>query len=449
MIKKTPLFTDLHSYLYLIKLAFPIILANAAVPLLGLVDTAVIGQMGSTTDLAAIALASLIFGFVYWGFGFLRMGTTGFISQAVGAEDKNELHALLFRTILLGLVIGLALIILQKPIHSVATSFLSASPEVNLGVKAYFDIRIWGAPATLITFALMGTLIGLGWTKQVLVVQLLLNGLNIVLNVFFVVFLSMGVKGIALGTLIAEWLTVSYALYLIFKKLEIGVISSRFKELSKQVFDKEKCKAIFVVNSDIMIRTFALLAGFAWFARQGARVSDATLAANHILLQFISLSAYFLDGFANVTEMFTGQAYGARKRQRFIRAVIDNTMIAAISAAILSLLLLFFGHVFIQLLTSDSTLQELANQHKGLAAFYIFVSFAAFQLDGVFIGVTNSKAMRNSTVIAFISLLITDYTLTTPLGNVGLWLALIVFIIVRGVVLAFYYPNILNNTTWR
>ena len=221
MSKKITYFTDFSSYIYLLKLAFPIILANASVPLLGLVDTAVIGQMGSTADLAAIALATLIFSFVYWGFSFLRMGTTGFVSQAVGAENREELHALLFRSIILGSIIGISLIILQKPIYQVATFFLSASPEVNQLVKDYFAIRIWGAPATLTTFALMGTLIGLGWTKQVLAVQLLLNGLNMALNILFVVFLSMGVKGIALGTIIAEWVTVIYALYLIIKKIEM------------------------------------------------------------------------------------------------------------------------------------------------------------------------------------------------------------------------------------
>lgn len=449
MTKKTSLFTDFSNYIYLLKLAFPIILANASVPLLGLVDTAVIGQMGNTADLAAIALASLIFSFVYWGFSFLRMGTTGFVSQAVGSNDRTELLALLFRTIILGSVIGLALIVLQKPIHSIATFFLSASPEVNLRVKEYFIIRIWGAPATLITFALMGTLIGLGWTKQVLIVQLLLNGLNILLNILFVVFLSMGVKGIALGTLIAEWITVSYALYLIFNKLGVGSISKHFTELSARIFDREKAKAIFIVNGDIMIRTLALLAGFAWFARQGAQFGDATLAANHILLQFISMSAYFLDGFANVTEMIAGQAYGAKKRQRFVRAVIDNTVVAATSALTLSLLLLVFGHLFIQALTPDTELQSIATQHIGFAAFYVFMSFIAFQFDGVFVGVTNSKAMRNSTVIALISMLTTGYLLTPSLGNIGLWMALIVFIIARGAVLSVYYPRILNSTKWQ
>ncbi|MDO5667616.1 MAG: MATE family efflux transporter [Alcaligenaceae bacterium] len=449
MPSRTPFFVDFASYLKLLKLALPIILANASVPLLGLVDTAVIGQMGTTADLAAIALASLIFSFVYWAFSFLRMGTTGFVSQAVGAENRTKLHAVLFRTLILGFGIGIALIIFQLPIQAIATYFLSASPEVNILVKDYFDIRIWGAPATLITFALMGTLIGLAWTKQVLVIQLLLNGLNIILNIVFVVFFDMGVKGIALGTLIAEWITVIYALYLIINKLEIRPLLPRFKELSSQIFDKEKSKALFQVNGDIMIRTLALLGGFAWFARQGASFGDATLAANHILLQFVAMAAYFLDGFANVTEMIAGQAYGARKRQRFVRAVVDNSVVAAVSAIFLSLLLLIFGSLFIQALTPDPELQSLANQHKIYAVFYIFISFATFQLDGIFVGVTNSKAMRNSTVIALLSMLLAGYLLTDTLGNDGLWLALIVFVIARGVVLMHYYPKILSNTNWR
>ena len=445
---RTPLFVDFASYFKLIKLALPIILANASVPLLGLIDTAVIGQMGSTADLAAIALASLIFSFVYWAFSFLRMGTTGFVSQAVGAENRNELHAVVFRTLILGSGIGLALIILQQPVQSIATYFLSASAEVNVLVKEYFTIRIWGAPATLITFALMGSLIGLGWTKQVLVIQLLLNGLNMILNVIFVVFFAMGVKGIALGTLIAEWVTVTYALYLIINKLAIRPLLPRFNALASQLFDKEKSKALFLVNGDIMIRTLALLGGFAWFARQGANFGDATLAANHILLQFISMAAYFLDGFANVTEMVAGQAYGARKRQRFVRAVIDNSVVAALSSFLLSLLLLLFGSLFIQALTPDAELQRIAIQHKIYAVFYIFISFVTFQLDGIFVGVTNSKAMRNSTVIALLSMLTTGYLLSDSLGNVGLWLALIVFVIARGVVLLLYYPKILSDTKW-
>src|SRR5690554_2167690 len=188
------------NYSRITKLAFPIILANASVPLLGLADTAVIGQTGTASDLGAIALASLVFSFVYWGFGFLRMGTTGFIAQAAGAKDLNEMHALVFRAVLLGFVIGIILISLQTLIGNIAVSLMSASDQIKMSVEDYFYIRIWGAPATLITFSLLGTFIGMGWTRHLLWTQVFLNVLNILLNITFVVGFDMGVEGIALGT---------------------------------------------------------------------------------------------------------------------------------------------------------------------------------------------------------------------------------------------------------
>src|SRR5690625_675096 len=192
------------------RLAAPVILANASAPLLGLVDTVTIGQTGHAADLGGVALASILFSFVYWGFGFLRMGTTGFIAQASGADDREETLAVLFRAILLGLSIGLFLLILQSLIGSFALWLMSASTEVKGLVLDYFRIRIWGAPATLITYALLGSLIGMGWTKELLWVQLLLNGLNIVLNVWFVVGLGLGIEGIALGTLLSEWVAMFF-----------------------------------------------------------------------------------------------------------------------------------------------------------------------------------------------------------------------------------------------
>src|SRR5690625_3409634 len=232
----------------IIRLAFPIILANASAPLLGLVDTTAIGQTGLAADLGAVALATLVFSFVYWGFGFLRMGTTGFIAQAHGAKDREEVLAVLYRAVLLGLGIGVLLILLQIFIGNFAVWLMSASDEVKALVKDYFYIRIWGAPATLITYALLGALIGMGWTRQLLWVQLALNGLNIALNVFFVLGLDMGIKGIALGTLIAEWITLFFAWYLLAKNLKLTHPWKRFKELWKQIIDRVKIIAIFKVN---------------------------------------------------------------------------------------------------------------------------------------------------------------------------------------------------------
>lgn len=431
----------------IIRLALPIILANAAVPLLGLVDTAVIGQTGTATDLGAIALAALIFSFVYWGFGFLRMGTTGFIAQALGAKDTDELHALVFRTALLGLGIGLVLIILQQPIALISTHFLKASSAVNGLVLDYFYIRIWGAPATLITFSLLGVLIGMGWTQQLLGTQLLLNGLNIVLNLLFVIGFDLGVKGIALGTVIAEWITVFFALYLVLKKMGLTSPWQRIQSLKSQLFNKNRLVALVQVNSDIMIRTLALITGFAWFTRQGAEFGDSVLAANHILLQFVSLSAFFLDGYANVAEMLVGQAYGAKNKKQLIQEIKDSTLLAAITALMLSSLVALLGAKLIPLLTQDMTVQNIATQYKNFAAVYIFVSFAAFQLDGIFIGATQSKPMRNSTVIALVVLIALGSWWAPLYHNSGLWTALIMYVIVRAVVLCFYFPTIGQSLT--
>lgn len=432
-------------YTRILRLAFPIILANASVPLLGLADTATIGQTGSAVDLGAIALASLIFNFVYWGFGFLRMGTTGFVAQAAGAKDWAEVHALIFRSAGLGLAIGLLLIVLQKGIGWTAIALLSASEEIETLVKGYFYIRIWGAPATLITFSLLGTFIGMGWTRHLLWVQLFLNGLNILLNIMFVVGLNLGVKGVALGTVIAEWLALFFALFLLLRKMDIRNPIHRFQQLQLAIFNRLKLISLFRVNTDIMIRTLALLAGFAWFANQGAQFGDPILAANHVLLQFVSLSAFFLDGYAHVVEMLTGQAYGRRKKACFKQAVQSSTILAGMTAVVLALGVYALSGVLIPLLTKDAQVQSIAVQHTVYAAIYIICSFAAFQLDGIFIGVTRSKEMRNATAIALFVFILAAYLLAAHFYNAGLWTAFILYVLARALALGFYYPKIVKT----
>lgn len=435
-----------HNYSRIFRLAFPIILANAAVPLLGLADTAAIGQTGAAADLGAIALASLIFSFVYWGFGFLRMGTTGFVSQAIGAGDTEEMHSLLFRAILLGGGIGLSLILLQRLIGEGAIHLLSASDEIEDLVRQYFYIRIWGAPATLITFALLGTFIGAGWTRQLLIVQLFLNGLNICLNVLFVVGFDFGVRGIAIGTVLAEWTTLFFAGYLLARKMRLGSFMGRFRQLRVRVFDRERLLDLIRVNGDIMVRTLALLSGFAWFANQGAKFGDEVLAANHVLLQFVSLSAFFLDGYAHVVEMLTGKAYGARDRESFGRHVRDSSVLAGATALLLAAGMYMLSNLLIPLLTRDAEVQSIAVAHSLYAAVYIALSFAAFQLDGVFIGVTKSKEMRNATLIALAVFIGSALWLASIYGNAGLWIGFIVYVLARAVMLGYYYPRIFRKS---
>lgn len=432
------------NYIHIIKLAIPIIIANASVPLLGLVDTAAIGQTASAAALGAIALAALIFSFVYWGFGFLRMGTTGFIAQAAGAEDDKELHALVFRSVFLGAAIGVVLVVLQKLIGELSVYLLSASDEIKALVKGYFYIRIWGAPATLITFSLLGTLIGMGWTKRLLWVQLFLNALNIAFNITFVVGFGMGVKGIALGTVLAEWLTLFFAGYVVLRKLDIKKPLERALELKSQILERSKLLALFKVNADIMIRTLALLSGFAWFANQGAKFGDYTLAANHVLLQFVTLSAFFLDGYANVVEMLAGKAFGAKNKVAFKLQVKQSTVLAGGTAVLLALMVYVFSDMAIPLLTKDIQVQTIASNYKNYAVIYILFSFVAFQFDGVFIGVTKSKEMRNATIMALIAFIGLGLILVDYYGNTGLWVAFIFYVVARGVAMGLYYPKILR-----
>lgn len=429
----------------IIRLATPIILANASVPLLGLVDTIAIGQTGDAADLGGVALASILFSFVYWGFGFLRMGTTGFISQASGAEDREEILAVLFRSVLLGLIIGLLLVLLQSLIESVALWLMSASTDVKGYVSDYFRIRIWGAPATLITYALLGTLIGMGWTRELLWVQLLLNGLNIVLNVWFVVGMEMGIRGIALGTLLSEWIAMAFAWYLLRRNLHLYHPLQQLKRLWSQVLNRERVLSLFRVNRDIMIRTFALLAGFAWFADHGARLGDATLAANHLLLQFVSMSAFFLDGFAHVAEMLSGKSIGAADRSELVRQMQDSTQLAGVTALLLGCGIIFIGPAVAPLMVQDPDVVRIATQFTTYAGIYIILSFFAFQLDGLFIGATRSKEMRNSTLLSLLILVATGTLLTHLLGNAGLWISFILFVTARGATLGYYLPRLLRE----
>jgi multidrug resistance protein, MATE family len=272
------------SYPSILQKAWPIILANAAVPMLGLVDTAVIGNVGTTEDLGAIAFGALVFSFVYWGFGFLRMGTTGFVAQARGAGNEMEVRAVLGRALVLAIVLGLVLVLAQIPIRLAAFALLEGSSQVENLAQAYFTIRIWGAPATLATFALMGLLIGLGNSRQLLLLQLFLNGLNILLDILFAGYLDMGATGIALGTVLAELATVIFASILVVRNLNRTRKPDEPFWTREAIFDRTAILKTASSNFNIMIRTLLLVFSFAYFTNQSAQFGDTTLAANHILL---------------------------------------------------------------------------------------------------------------------------------------------------------------------
>ena len=433
---------DSISYRYLLQKAWPIILANASVPLLGLVDTAVIGNVGSITDLGAIAFGALIFSFVYWSFGFLRMGTTGFAAQASGAGDEQEVRAVLGRAVLIALCLGVVLILIQWPIGLAAFSLLDGSAPVEAVAQEYFDIRIWGAPATLATFALMGLLIGLGKSRTLLIVQLFLNGLNILLDVWFAGILGWGASGIALGTVIAEWTTVLLAGWLVYRTLNQRKVSADEFWPKAKIMDLSALLKTASANLDIMLRTLILVFSFAFFINQSAKFGDTVLAGNHILLQLIAFSAFFLDGYAFVVEALVGGAIGAKRSDVFDLAVRRSTVLALITAILLALVIALVGDIAVMLMTDISSVRLAANQLLPFAALYVLFSFAAFQLDGIFIGASFTRQMRDAAALSIVVYFIAWWALSDQHGIQGLWGAMIIYVVARAVALLLFYPSL-------
>lgn len=411
-------------------------------PLLGLADTAVIGNTGSVEELGAIALGALIFSFVYWSFGFLRMGTTGFTAQASGAGDTAEVRATLLRALLMAGGIGVALLALQRPIAWMALELLGATPRVERLTRGYYDLRILGAPAALGIFAVLGTFVGLGRTRYLLVTQLLLNGLNIGLDLLLAGVLGWGVEGIALGTAVAEWTTLAVGMVLVVKVLKAEVGDAEPFLPWKRVLDRARAMKTLGANGDIMVRTLFLLLGFAWFTNQGALFGDETLAANHVLLQLIGLSAYLLDGYAHATEIHVGRAVGRGHRRLFDGAVRSATELAAVSAVGLGFVMAVVGPSAIDALTDLGDVRSEALAFLPYAAVYVVLSFPAFQLDGIFIGATATRAMRNASIASFATFVTLSAALSRTFENLGLWLAFIVYVVARALALGVAYPGL-------
>ena len=422
--------------------AWPIILANASVPLLGLVDTAVIGHFGSAADLGALALGALLFNFVYWSFGFLRMATTGFVAQAAGAGDEAEVRAALVRPLLMGVVLGLAVWALQWPLVAGYFALMDASAAVAATGTGYFGARVWGAPAALALYALCGALVGLGRSRTLLAVQLLLNGLNAALDVYFAGVLELGARGIGLGTAIAEWVTCVVAAAVLWRLLRARHRDDEPFLPWPRIGDRARLRRTLAANGDIMVRTLCLLAGFGWFARQGAALGDATLAANHLLLQLVSFSAFFLDGFAYVAEAQVGAAVGARDRPRFRDAVRLTGELALATAVGLAAVVWLGGGVLVGVLTSLQEVAAVARAHLPWAGLYVLLSVAAFQLDGVFIGATRTRPMRNAGVASLAVFLLCAWPAAAAWGNHGLWAAFVVFVVARALALLPYYRQL-------
>ncbi len=419
------------------RLAGPIILANLATPLLGMVDTAVIGQLGQTHLLGALALAAMIFNLVFWGFGFLRMGTTALVAQAKGRADPASIRDHLSRSLLLAAGLGCLLCLLQQPIASLIFSTTGASAGVEDAAAEYYRIRIWGAPLHLMLLAMMGYLLGQQASRYVLILQLILNITNIVLDVVFVAFLDYSVAGVAAATLIAEAITLGVGFWILTRHFKF--FSGAFSPA--RIFELKALQELFRVNRDIMIRTLCLIFAFAWFTDQGARLGDLSLAANLILMQFVTFSAFFIDGFAIASESIMGEAHGKKDRAAttgIIRAAFVN---GALLAALLSLAFFFLSPWVMMLLTSNlSVIQEASRLSLWMVATPL-VSFAAYIYDGLFIGATKTREMRSAMVMS-LCVYLSAWWLTQSFENHGLWLALMIYYVARALSLAWYQSRL-------
>lgn len=418
------------------RIAGPIVLSNATVPLLGAVDTGVVGQLGQAAPIGAVGLGAVILATLYWAFGFLRMGTSGLAAQAQGAGDGAERAAVLLRALIVGLVAGLALIALQVALVAGAFTLAPASAEVETLTRQYLAIRIWGAPATIALYAVTGWLIGVERTRAVFLLQLWINGLNILLDLWFVLGLGWGVPGVAAATLIAEWTGLAVGLW--FCRDAFGPVLAAARG---RLGDKAALLTMFAVNRDIMIRSVALQLCFTAFVFLGARHGDVTLAANQVLLQFLGILSYALDGFAFAAETLVGQAIGARAAQQVRQAVRLALIWTFWGGVVLGLGFWLAGPWLIDLMATAPEVRAEARLYlPWIVAAPIFGALA-WAYDGIYIGALLTREMRRLMLIAAAAYVVALGVLW-PFGNHGLWAAMMVLFAVRSALMHRNSPKV-------
>ena len=409
-------------------------------PLVGAVDTAVVGHLPEPDSIGAVALGALIFTFLFWGFGFLRMGTTGFVARAYGANDEQALSDTLLRVFLLAITLGVVVILLGYPVIQFALYLIDSSENIESLAASYATIRIWSAPATLSIYVFTGVFIGLHNMRAVFVLQLVMNIINVLLDLLFVLGFDMGVEGVALATLIAEYLAALLGFWLLRKPL-----ANAYRQLNwARLLERSAILALMKANGDIFIRTMCLVFSFGYFTAKSASMGEVILAANAILMHLQSILAYALDGFAHAAEALAGSAYGAGKQREYKRAVKLTTIWGLVCALLISLVYWLFGGFILQLFTNIDAVLISATIYLPWTIIAPLVSIWSFQLDGIFIGTGHTREMRNAMIVSMLTYLALLTLLTPALGNHGLFLALSLFMVVRALTLGYYYPNIVK-----
>jgi len=422
----------------ILNLAVPNVISNLSVPLLGVVDTALVGHLDEVYYLGALAVGGMIFNFLFWGFGFLRMGTTGLTAQEYGRRNRQGIMMMLARVQLVALVIGILILLLKDPISDLSFWIIESGAEVEIYTLVYYDIRIYTAPAVLALYGLNGWFLGMQNAKYPMIVTIVLNLLNIILNVWFIYGLDMHVDGVAYGTLISTYLALALA---------AGLFLYRYRRyflhfVMEELINAAEIRQFFSVNRDIFIRTLCLIFTFSFFTAKSAEQGDLVLAANTILLQLWMVASYGIDGFAYAAESMVGRFKGADDKPLLKKAVYYNLAWGLSIGLGGSLVYGFFDESILAIFTDKQQVIDLALSVMFWTVMAPFVSSICYILDGVFIGATATGPMRNTMLIStFLFFLPVYYFGTMMFGVHGLWLAMVLFMAVRGAALAFYLPR--------
>lgn len=427
----------------ILRIALPAIVANITIPLLGLLDTAIAGHLGDATVIGAIAVGSMLFNFIYWNFGFLRMGTSGMTAQACGADDMPQSARLLQQSSVLALIIALAIIVLQWPLQWLGFTVIGPSAEVLYLAHTYFYIVVWGAPPTLVMMSIKGWLLGMQDSKSAMYISIVVNVINIVASLLAVYAFGMGFVGIAVGTLLAQWLGLAYSLWLVWRKFGSVVYLIDWR----RTLHLQGAGRFFRVNADIFLRSTLLMLANLFLVSVGARSGDLILAVNALMQQLNSLFAYFMDGIAFAGEALVGKYTGARNAARLRLCVQRLFVWAAVLTALFTLLYAYPQHIF-ALLTDDVPVRVAAMDYRWWCALLPVCGAAAFVWDGVFIGLTYTRGMLWAVAVADVFFFALYFILPASMGNHRLWLAFVTYLAMRGVVQTILYRYHKKAASW-
>ena len=424
---------------YILKLSIPIFFANLAIPMVGIIDTALMGNLGSLSYLSATSVAANLFSMIFWSFGFLRMGTVGMVSQANGRNDYTEILNIVVRNLLFVLAISITIILLQNLILILSLKIFDLSEATRNLYEQYFKIRVYSAPGELTLYIITGLFVGLQKTKTSSLAVGFFSILNILLSIVLVTKFDLNIKGVAYGTLFSALITsIIFLIYMFWYLSKYTKITINFA----QIFNLKKIKNIFNINLNIFIRTILLTFSFLWFTYLGTQIGEDFVAANAILINLVFLSAFILDAYAFSTEGIVGYSLGKKDLNLFKNIVKNSFILSSISGLIISIIFFFTNNLVINLMSDIDEIRKLSSSYVVWLIILPVISSFCYQFDGIFIGASQTKELRNAMIFSVFSYLLISILLIKFLFNTGIWISLCIFMILRAVSLFYYLDKI-------